>query len=163
MSYLITEKLSSTLVVWMILKRVMRPWDKWPSAKLGIISSTDGKRLRRPRTSKERASWDILDRFCWQLKRVMSKFLGDNKLAYLFSLAYLMKENYVPVFNQNLEKYKEELSELDIREQQLLYEIISTIEKKNIIFEQHLDLETNAIKIKDTVKGVLDIFIKRGY
>jgi len=158
MSYIITEKLTSTLVVWMIMKRVTRGWSKWNAAKNGIISPVDGKRLRKPRTAKERESWDILDRFAWSLKRILTKFHGDNKLAYLFSLAYLMKENYVHTFNTNLDRYKEELEELTLTEQKLYYEVISKIETSNIISENHLDLETNALKIKDNIQHILESY-----
>ena len=109
MSYLLTEKLTSTIVMWMIMKRVTKEWKNWGAAKAGIISPVDGKRLRKPRTAKERENWDLLDRFAWSIKRLLTKFHGDNKFTYLFSLAYLMKENYVPVFKANLEKYKIEL------------------------------------------------------
>jgi hypothetical protein len=161
MSYLLTEKLTSTIALWMVLRRISKKWEDWDAAKLGIISPVDGKRLRRPVTAKEREGWDLLDRFCWQIKRIMTRFMGDSKFAYLFSLAYLMRESYVPIFQSNLEKYKPELENLTLQQEQLLYEIVCELDKRNILFESHLDIETNGVKVKDTVKDVLNIFLNR--
>lgn len=153
--YLLTEKLTSTVIVWMIIKRVLKPWDKWDAAKYGIISSVDGKRLRRPKTSKEHAAWDILDRFCWSIKRLCTRYLNDSQFAYLFSIAYLMKEKGEIIFNANKEKYLCELESLTTETQQLFYNIFQQIEKETLISESKLDVDSNIFKILPKVATIL--------
>lgn len=147
MKYLLTEKLSSTVVCYMILKRLLKPWTDWEAYKTGLIDK-NGKRIKRAKTSIERQSFDILDRMCWSLKRLVTKFIGDNKFVYLFSAAYLMKENASTILLQNHEKYKDELSDFDFNTQKKLYDYFSSLEKNNIISESKLDFETNLFKIK---------------
>lgn len=145
--YILNEKLTSTIAVYMILKRVIRPWKDWPAAKLGIISPKDGKRLRRPRSSKERETWDILDRFCWSIKRLCTKYLNDSSFAYIFSAAYLMKEDAAFVISKNMDKYKGELEDFNTTKQKHLYDCFQELETNRLICEKQLDLETNILKI----------------
>ena len=158
MSYLLTEKLSSTLVMYMVLKRIVKPWDQWEAYKYGIIDEK-GKRLRKPKTSKERDSWDILDRFCWSIKRLCTKYLNDSVFAYLFSAAYLMKEDCVVIFNGNKNKYLTELENFTVKKQLDLYNCIQELEKNNILKESNLDIETNLIKIANKVKPFIDKYL----
>ena len=147
MKYLLTEKLSSTVVCYMILKRLLKPWTDWEAYKTGLIDK-NGKKIKRAKTSVERKSFDILDRMCWSIKRLVTKFIGDNKFVYLFSAAYLMKENASIILLKNHEKYKNELSDFDINTQKKLYDYFSSLEKNNIISESNLDFETNIFKLK---------------
>ena len=161
MSYILNEKLTSTLVVWMILKRVLRPWKDWTAAKNGIISSIDGKRLQRPKSSKDREGWDVLDRLCWTLKRLYTKYVGESGLAYIFSLAYLMKEQAAIPFKLNIESYKPELESMTADNQLLMYEILQEIEKNNILTETNLDKESTIIKYKNHVAKILQTIASR--
>ena len=161
MGYILNEKLTSTLVVWLIMKRVLRKWEDWPAAKLGLISSIDGRRLRRARTSQEHSSYDILDRMCWTLKRLFTKYVGESGLAYIFSLAYLMKEQAAIPFNLNIEKYKSELESMTADNQLLMYEILSEIEKNDILVETNLDKESTIIKYKNHVAKILQQIASR--
>src|ERR1017187_965635 len=105
----------------MILRRVMMDWKKWPAYKHGIIDDK-GRRLKRPTSAKEREGWDILDRFCWSIKRLCTKYIGDSTFTYLFSAAYLMKENAAYVISQNMDLYKNELEDFDTTKQKHLYD-----------------------------------------
>lgn len=156
--YLLNEKVTSTVVMYMILKRILRDWKDWDAYKHGIIDK-NGKRLRRPRNSREREGWDILDRFCWTIKRLCTKYLGDSKFAYLFSTVYLMKEKLaVPVLG-NFQKYEPELHSFNTTKQLLLYQCIQELEKNTIVVESNLDLETNILKIVNKVQPVLDKYL----
>lgn len=155
MSYLLTEKLSSTLAVYMIIKRVMRPWNKWEAYKYGIIDDK-GKRLRRPKTYKERNAWDILDRFCWGIKRVCTKYMNDSQFVYLFSLAYLMKEKAEIIINKH---YLTELDDMTYEKQLKIYDCMSELKQNNIVLESNLDIETNIFKNLDKVKLITDKYL----
>lgn len=154
MSYIITEKLTSTIVIYMILKRLLLPWNEWQAFKNGIIDKT-GKRIRKPRTSKEREGWDILDRFCWSIKRMLTKYIGDNKLVYLFSTAYLMKEDLNVIVKHNIDKYKEELSDLTASKQKVIFDLLSELQDQKVLRESHIDIETNVLKIQKQVEHIL--------
>lgn len=151
--YLLNEKLTSTIAVYMILKRVMKDWKDWPAYKHGIIDDK-GKRLRRPKTSKEREGWDILDRFCWSIKRVCTKYLGDSKFAYLFSLVYLMKEKQEYTITTNIEKYRVELDDFTAEKQYILYECFRKIEQSGLIHES-LDVQSNIYKILTVIPSTI--------
>jgi len=155
MSYILTEKLTSTIVIYMILKRLLTKWENWEAYKNGIIDK-NGKRIRKPRTSKERESFDILDRFCWSIKRLLTKFIGDSKFVYLFSTAYLMKEELSTIVITNFDKYKEELSSFTATQQQQIFNVLKEMEQNSLLRESNLDLETNIFKISNRTKDILE-------
>jgi hypothetical protein len=140
----------------MIIKRLLRPFNEWEAYKHGIIDAK-GKRIRKPRTAKEREGWDILDRFCWSIKRLLGKVGVDNKLAYLFSAAYLMKESYCVVVNENMDRYKSDLVDFDIYKQKELYEIFQQLESIGCIKESKLDFETNLMKLYISIHDFVDL------
>ena len=156
--YLLNEKLTSTIAVYMIIKRVMLPWTKWAAYRHGIIDGK-GRRLRQPKTAKEREGWDILDRFCWSIKRLCTKYIGDSSFAYIFSAAYLMKENAAYVISQNFEQYKHELEDFDTTKQKHLYDCFQEMERNNLICESKLGIETNIMKILSTATPIIEKYL----
>lgn len=158
MSYLLNEKLTSTVVMYMVLKRIIKPWKDWDAYKHGIID-IHGKRLRKPKTTKEREGWDILDRFCWSIKRLCTKYLGDSNFAYIFSAVYLMKEKATIIFNGNKEKYLCELEDLTPNKQLLLYRCLTEIDNKNLVNESAIDYETSILKIMLNAKYPIDMWL----
>lgn len=154
-SYILTEKLTSTIAMYMVIKRLLTPWTKWKAYTHGIIDK-NGKRLRKPKNSKERDGWDILDRFCWAMKRLVTKYIGDRKFVYLFSAAYLMKENINTIINTNFSKYNQELNQLTALEQRQIYKVLQEMNKQNLINESNLDLETNILKILNKTEPILN-------
>ena len=90
---LINESISDSIVVYLILKKLMKPFKEWEAYKHGIIDK-DGKKLKKPLTSAEKKSWTMLDRFVARLKWVMQKFVGKSKMAAALTTAYLLKDSY---------------------------------------------------------------------
>jgi hypothetical protein len=156
--YLLSEKLTSTVATYMILKRVMKPWTSWEAYKNGIIDK-HGKRLRRPRSAKEREGWDILDRFCWSIKRLCTKYLGDSTFAYIFSAAYLMKEDAAYVVSKNMDKYIIELEDFNTTKQKHLFDCFHELEQNKLICESRLDLETNILKILAKATPIIEKYM----
>lgn len=152
--YILTEKLTSSLIMYMIFRRIMRDWKKWDAFKYGIIDDK-GKRLKKPKTAKERDSFDILDRFCWSIKRLCTKYMGDSTFAYIFSAAYLMKEQATIIFNSD-KKYLTELENITIEQQKILFDCIQELEHNYLLNESHLDLETNLLKIATKAKTIVE-------
>lgn len=127
-NYLLTENLTSTISVYLILKRLMLPWEDWGAYKLGIIDK-NGKKLKHPISSKERNVWDILDRFCWNLKKITDKFIGNSKLAHNFVAAMLLRDSLNDYIKINQIRLNEnELSDMTYTKQNIIYELIKEYE-----------------------------------
>jgi hypothetical protein len=157
MSYILTEKLTSTVVMYMILKRLLRKWTDWPAFSQGIIDK-NGKRIRKMKSAKDRESFDILDRFCWSIKRLNTKYLGDTKFSYIFSAAYLMKDSVESIFKCTPDKYLVEIQNLTATNQMKLYKVLYELEQSVVLKESHqshLDFESKMIKINTTVNEVI--------
>lgn len=101
MSYLLTESLHDTIVLYMIMRRLTMPWKQWEAYKLGIIDET-GKKIKNPVTSRERESWNYFERFMANLKKLMVKFVGRSQLASIITTAFMLKDSLAPVAGHKL-------------------------------------------------------------
>jgi len=124
-NYLLTESLLNSVSIYMILKRLMSDFKDWDAYKLGIIDA-NGKKLKSPITYKERESWDILTRFCWNLKKVTTTFIGKSKFASYFTAAYLLKDSLSMFYiTKNKSKLDETLlNDITFTKQLILYNAI---------------------------------------
>lgn len=131
MKYLISENIVSTTVLYLLLKKLMTPFEQWDAYKLGIIDK-DGNKLRYPITSSERAAWDILSIFCCNFKKVLHKFIGKSNIVTNLTMAYLLKDNIDYFYvKHNIEKLHEEyLYDLTLTKQNQINQLIKTLEKK---------------------------------
>jgi hypothetical protein len=108
-NYLLTESLIGSVSIYMILKRLMTEFTEWDAFKLGIIDK-NGNKLKSPVNSREREAWDILTRFCWNLKKITMKFIGKSKFVSYFTAAYLLKDSINLFYiNRNIEYLNETL------------------------------------------------------
>lgn len=112
MSFIMSESLVSSVAVYMILRKLMTNFSDWDAHKLGIIDK-DGKKLKHPITGKEREAWDILTRFCWNLKKMIEKYAGKSKFASYFSAAWLLKDSasWYPVLSTHIYSNRGKLDE----------------------------------------------------
>jgi hypothetical protein len=140
-NYLLTESLIGSVAIYMILRRVMTDFSDWDAHKLGIIDK-DGKKLRHPVSSKEREAWDILTRFCWNIKKISTKFIGKSKFATYFSAAYLLADS-INLFY--IENNKEKLNETLLRDisytkQLYLHNALKQINVGTKVTEENLEM-----------------------
>lgn len=131
MPFLMGESLSDTVVTYVVLKRLTKPWTEWEAYKLGIIDEK-GKKLKTPISFDERAAWTVLDRFIWNLKKIMEKFVGGTKLASYLTATYLLRDNIRPHI---LMKVKDGadlgcLSEMTYAKQEMLFKIDQLLSKE---------------------------------
>lgn len=131
MSYIISESIIDTAALYILLKKIITPFEQWDAYKLGIIDK-DGKKIKAPISSKERASWDLLDRFACNFKSLIIRFIGKSNFVTYFSLAYLLKDQldyFYISHNKNIlhEKY---LNDFNITKQNHLNNIIREVELK---------------------------------
>ena len=74
-------------MVFVILKRMLKPVKKWPAFSLGLIDEK-GKVIKKPETSKEKDALTLLDRFILKLKGMLTL-----KNVALFSSFLILKED----------------------------------------------------------------------
>jgi hypothetical protein len=84
------------VITYRIVKLLTQPFDKSEAFKMGIIDK-NGKVLRKARelnTAKEKDSYTILNRFVFNLKRILQRIGLKSKLSsFGVALALLLKEN----------------------------------------------------------------------
>ena len=84
------------LITYRIVKLLVQPFDKSEAFKLGIIDK-DGNVLKKSKTlktEKERKAYTILNRFVFNLKRILKRVgLGSRLGSFAVALALLIKEN----------------------------------------------------------------------
>lgn len=158
-NYILSENLTSTIAVYLMLKKLMMPFEEWDAYKLHIIDK-DGKKLKHPASSKERESWDMLTRLCWNIKKITTKFVGKSKFAQYFSCAYLLKDSLNCYIKINQEKLNETLlSDISYKKQSLINNLIKNVSEnvsvRMMIIESEDMFEYNICKILPTINNIL--------
>jgi hypothetical protein len=134
--YILSESLIGSVSVYMILRKLMTQFEDWDACKLGIIDK-DGNKKRHPVTSKERESWDMLTRLCWNIKKITTKFIGKSKFAAYFSAAYLLKDSLNTYIDINQVKLDEGiLADITCNKQSIIYKAMKTL-NNTILIPQH--------------------------
>jgi len=84
------------LIAYRVIKLLVTPFDKTPAYKLGIIDK-DGNVLRKYRTlqsSNEKQAYTMLNRFVFNLKRILAKVGIRGALgSFAVAAALLLREN----------------------------------------------------------------------
>lgn len=119
---ILNETVGDTLISYIILKKLVKPFEEWDAYKYGIIDA-DGKKIRSPKNSIERASWTSLDRMIANIKKLLIKVLGKSKLASYFTAAYLLKDNVAVILNSNQQLFESYIKETEFtyQEQNIIY------------------------------------------
>jgi len=104
---MITEKLADTVMVYLIIKKLSTPFEEWPAFEMGLIDD-NGKKLKEPKSFKERDAWTVFDRFIANLKRIMQRFVGKSRFAAVATSAFLLKDSHnilitKQLLNENIE------------------------------------------------------------
>lgn len=129
MPYLLTEKLSDTVIVYLIIKKLAADWTEWDAYEQGIIDE-NGEKIKKPTSFKERQAWTALDRYVWNTKRILQKFIGQSRFARYATAAYLLKDHIKPIYNVILESEEAAVSllELTVTKQKEIYGLLKIIE-----------------------------------
>lgn len=78
-------------VLYEILKRLVRPFNETDAYKLGLIDEK-GKKLKSAKTKEEKDAVSYLDRFVFNLKRLLGKAGLNSKTATFAAALLLLKE-----------------------------------------------------------------------
>jgi hypothetical protein len=90
------NRLVDLLITYRIVKGMTTPFDKTDAFKLSIIDK-NGKVLKKAKdlnTEQEKDAYTILDRFIFNIKRIMGKFgLNSSLSSFAVALALFLKES----------------------------------------------------------------------
>jgi hypothetical protein len=79
-------------VLYQLIKKIATPFENTQAFKLGLIDKK-GKRLKKATSVEEKKAMTYLDRFVFNIKRVMGKANLDNKLATFAGALFMLKES----------------------------------------------------------------------
>lgn len=103
------------------LRLLTTPWEKTTAYETGIVDE-NGKKLKKPQTQEEKASYTPFHRLVFNLKRTLNKLpLGKTKLASYATALFLIKEN-TGINDKKLIKVIKEATGVDIQDKLSLYE-----------------------------------------
>jgi hypothetical protein len=103
-----------------------KPFSEWDAFKLGLINEK-GDILKRPSSSAERDSLDSFENLIRKVKRLLMKYIPDNRFFTFLISAYLLKSesNYSSYFTTNEIKLIDELRDnLSDNEGEILYNLV---------------------------------------
>lgn len=91
------SRLIDTYTVYKIIKKLTTDWEDTEAFKLGIIDD-DGKVLKKYKTldtNKEKDAYTVLDRFVFNMKRLLQKLPGGKSKfgSYAAAALLLLKED----------------------------------------------------------------------
>ena len=144
MSYILAESVLSTAALYMVLKKIMTPFEQWDAYKLGIIDK-EGNKLKSPYTSKEREAWDLLSKFTCNFKKIIIKFLGKANFITYFTMAYLLKDSvdYFYIDHNKKVLHEKYLYDFTMSKQNELFKIIKEVENEfgnEVVSEQNIEM-----------------------
>lgn len=90
------NRIFGVYIVYLILKKLVTPFDKTDAYKLGIIDK-NGNILRKRstlETQQEKNAYTLLDGLVWKIKRLIERLpFGKSKLASYAAALWLIKES----------------------------------------------------------------------
>lgn len=103
---------------------IKKKFIEWDAYKLGLIDEK-GEILKKAKTPEERKALGTFESLARKIKRVLVKYIGDNKMINFLIAAYLIKkESYEPI----VEELEEELSSNEL---ELMDKLLYVLEEVN--------------------------------
>ena len=90
------SRVVDNLIAYKILSMLVTPFENTKAYELGIIDKT-GKNLKKYsslKTSEERAAYTYLHRLAFNMKKIINKIGGENRLKSMVAALWLVKEYY---------------------------------------------------------------------
>jgi len=134
MKCLLDESLADTVMVYLIIKKLSKPFKEWDAYKLGLINA-DGEKQKEAITFTERKAWTVFDRFIANLKKIMSKFVGKSRFAAIATSAYLLKDSN---FLAQKDLILEEDIDLDVHTQLEIKKLMIEVELESFRSENEM-------------------------
>ena len=113
-------------VLYQLVKRIGTPFEDTKAFELGLLDK-DGKRLKKATTPEEKKAMTYLDRFVFNIKRLLAKVGIKGKMASYAASAYLMKEanenNPIPSDEEIIEGINKEIKSLNENSLKSFYDL----------------------------------------
>jgi len=123
-------KMSSTLITYITYKFMLilkKPFKDWPAFEAGLIDEK-GVLLRKAKTKEEKEALDPLSNLTRKLKRLLGKYIPNEKLLGFLITVYLLKNDIQnPEHNALAEKVQNYLS---ADENKLVYDMVKESQYK---------------------------------
>lgn len=84
----------SSIVVFSIIKTLVTSWEKQDAYKYGLIDKNGKRTDKKATTSAEKESLNCLNRFIFNIKRILDKIPGGKWSTYAAAAILLLKEKY---------------------------------------------------------------------
>ena len=114
----VLTKASDTVYTLRFLRLLTTPFEDTNAFKEGLIDS-DGKKLRKPFTEKEKSVYNMFHRLVFNIKKLMAKVPGGKSKIASYGAALLLVKEHLNLSDKNLEKI---LSECGITPETFLEE-----------------------------------------
>lgn len=123
-------------MIYLVVKRLATPFTDWDAYKFGIIDDK-GKKIKDPKTSEEREAWTLFDRLIWNIRKILTKFVGHSRLAAILTTAYLLKDSMSVLLKHEsfLLEHQSEIKEMTAAQQQAIFELVKLMDSKLILVE----------------------------
>ena len=76
-------------IIYQLLKRLTTPFDETDAYELGLIDEK-GKLIKKPQTKEEKDAYDLVDRFVFNIKRLIEKVPGGRTRLGSYAAALLL-------------------------------------------------------------------------
>src|SRR6056300_229802 len=119
-------------IIYQLLKRLTTPFDETDAYELGLIDER-GKLIKKPQTPEEKDAYDLVDRFVFNIKRLIEKVPGGKSRLGSYAAALLLikerEEIERLVDNDYLieQAWKQNLKELKRETPQKLNEMLEAV------------------------------------
>ena len=114
----VLTKAADTVYTLRFLRLLTTPFEDTNAFKEGLIDS-DGKKLRKPFTEKEKSVYNMFHRLVFNIKKLMAKVPGGKSKIASYGAALLLVKEHLNLSDKNLEKI---LSECGITPETFLEE-----------------------------------------
>lgn len=101
--------ITSNIIVFAIIKILVTPWEQQDAYKYGLIDKYGKRTKKKAETSQEKNSLNSLNRFVFNIKRIIEKIPGGRFSTYAAAAYLLLKEKY-NLNDEELKMIKEEVT-----------------------------------------------------
>jgi len=103
-----------------------KPFEEWDAFKFGLIDEK-GNFIKKPKTKEEKKSLDAFTNLIRKIKKLLIRYIPDNKLFQFMIAAYLLKTESNDDFKNGL--YIKIFEEINDTEEKMLYNVLDTASK----------------------------------
>jgi len=81
-----------TFLTYKFLLLLRQPWERWEAFELGLIDKK-GDLVKKPKTKDEKKALDKLTNLVRKIKKILGKYINNEKILSFLVTIYLLKED----------------------------------------------------------------------